>query len=50
MQRRTFLGALAAGTLAGRHRHRAPFRLGMAGLVHGHAAGFLSRYRDSQGG
>ena len=25
-----------------------PLRLGMAGLVHGHASGFLSRYRDSK--
>ncbi|WZO97414.1 Gfo/Idh/MocA family oxidoreductase [Isosphaeraceae bacterium EP7] len=46
MQRRTFLGALAVGTLRG--AETPPLRLGMAGLVHGHAAGFLSRYRDSK--
>lgn len=44
MRRRTFLGAVAAGTLAG--AAAPPLRLGMAGLVHGHAAGFLARYRD----
>ncbi len=46
MKRRTFLGALAAGALCG----AAPpaLRLGMAGLEHGHAAGFLSRYRGSK--
>ena len=44
MRRRTFLGAVAAGTLAG--AAPPPLRLGMAGLVHGHAAGFLARYRD----
>src|SRR5439155_14505376 len=32
------------GTLAG--AASPPLRLGMAGLVHGHAAGFLARYRD----
>ena len=45
MQRRTFLGALAAATMCG--AAPPPLRLGMAGLVHGHAAGFLARYRDS---
>src|SRR4051812_16874255 len=44
MRRRTFLGAVAAGTLMG--AASAPLRLGMAGLVHGHAGGFLARYRD----
>ena len=45
MKRRTFLGAVAAATLAG----AAPphLLLGMAGLVHGHAGSFLARYRDS---
>jgi scyllo-inositol 2-dehydrogenase (NADP+) len=46
MKRRTFLGTLAAGTMLG--AAAAPLRLGMAGLVHGHASGFLSRYRDSK--
>ncbi len=46
MRRRTFLGAVAAGTLAG--AAPPPLRLGMAGLVHGHAGGFLARYRDSK--
>jgi predicted dehydrogenase len=46
MQRRTFLGALAAATLSG--AAPPPLRLGMAGLEHGHASGFLSRYRDSK--
>jgi predicted dehydrogenase len=46
MRRRTFLGAAAAGTLIGAAPPPPPLRLGMAGLVHGHAAGFLSRYRD----
>lgn len=46
MRRRTFLGTVAAGALAGAAPPR--LRLGMAGLVHGHAAGFLSRYRDSK--
>jgi predicted dehydrogenase len=44
MLRRSFLGTLAAGVLCG--AARAPLRLGMAGLVHGHAAGFLNRYRN----
>ena len=50
MRRRTFLGTLAAGTLSGAAPppRQAPFRLGMAGLVHGHAGGFLSRYRNSR--
>lgn len=43
MRRRTFLGAMAAGSLA-RGEAAKPLRLGMAGLVHGHAAGFLRRY------
>lgn len=42
MQRRAFLGTVAAGALVGAG---SPLRLGMVGLVHGHAAGFLSRYR-----
>src|SRR3954452_2575119 len=46
MRRRTFLGAVAAGTLAG--EVPPPLRLGIAGLVHGHAGGFLARYRDSK--
>ncbi len=46
MQRRTFLGTLAAATLCG--AASPPLRLGMAGLEHGHAAGFLARYRDSK--
>lgn len=45
MKRRTFLGTLAAGVMCG--AAPAPLRLGMAGLEHGHAAGFLARYRDS---
>src|SRR4051794_12662355 len=44
MRRRTFLGTLAAGTLL---REVPPFRLGIAGLAHGHAV-FLSRHRDRQ--
>ena len=54
MRRRTFVGALAVGALAGSARGAAqeqaskPLRLGMAGLVHGHAGGFLGRYRDSK--
>ena len=41
-----FLGTLAAGAICG----AAPsaLRLGMAGLEHGHAAGFLARYRNSK--
>jgi predicted dehydrogenase len=46
MQRRTFLGALAATALCG--AAGPPLRLGMAGLEHGHASGFLARYRDSK--
>ncbi len=45
MKRRTFLGALAVGAMCG--AAPAPLRLGMAGLEHGHAAGFLGRYRGS---
>ena len=41
MLRRTFLGTLAAGALVGAAE---PLRLGMVGLVHGHASGFLSRF------
>ena len=52
MQRRTFFGAVAAGTLVGAAPSPSPsappLRLGMAGLVHGHASGFLARYRDSK--
>jgi predicted dehydrogenase len=47
MKRRTFLGTLAAATLTGA-APSAPLRLGMAGLEHGHASGFLARYRDSK--
>jgi predicted dehydrogenase len=46
MQRRTFLGSLAVATMCG--AAPPPLRLGMAGLEHGHASGFLARYRDSQ--
>jgi predicted dehydrogenase len=46
MRRRTFLGTLAAAATCG--AAPAPLRLGMAGLEHGHAAGFLARYRDSR--
>jgi predicted dehydrogenase len=46
MKRRTFLGSMAAVALSG--AAPPPLRLGMAGLEHGHAAGFLSRYRDSK--
>ena len=46
MQRRAFLGTLAAATICG--AAAPPLRLGMAGLEHGHASGFLSRYRDSK--
>ncbi|WP_165070642.1 Gfo/Idh/MocA family protein [Paludisphaera rhizosphaerae] len=48
MKRRAFLGATAIGALgAAAPSASPPLRLGMAGLVHGHASGFLSRYRDS---
>ena len=46
MKRRTFLGTLAAGAMYG--AAPPPLRLGMAGLEHGHAAGFLARYRNSK--
>ena len=46
MRRRTFLGSLAAGAMSG--RPNSPLKLGMAGLEHGHAAGFLARYRNSR--
>ena len=46
MQRRTFLGTMAAVAMSG--AATPPLRLGMAGLEHGHAAGFLARYRDSK--
>src|SRR4051794_23261886 len=46
MRRRAFLGTMAAGTLVG--AASPPLRLGMAGLVHGHAGGFLARYRDGK--
>ena len=46
MQRRAFLGTLAAATMCG--AASPPLRLGMAGLEHGHAAGFLAGYRDSK--
>ncbi len=49
MKRRTFLGTTAVGALGGAApASLPPLRLGMAGLVHGHASGFLSRYRDSK--
>jgi predicted dehydrogenase len=48
MRRRTFLGALAAGAATGSRAFAVapPLRLGMVGLVHGHAGGFLGRYRN----
>src|SRR5215471_16555345 len=46
MQRRAFLGTVAVATMCG--AAPPPLRLGMAGLEHGHAAGFLARYRDSK--
>jgi predicted dehydrogenase len=46
MKRRSFLGTLAASALCG--AAAPPLRLGMAGLEHGHAAGFLARYRNSK--
>ena len=48
MQRRKFLGAMAASTLCHAAPSQVPLRLGMAGLEHGHASGFLARYRDSK--
>ncbi|WP_165250410.1 Gfo/Idh/MocA family protein [Paludisphaera soli] len=50
MKRRTFLGTTAGALVATAPAPAAaaPLRLGMAGLVHGHAAGFLGRYRDSR--
>ena len=48
MRRREFLGSLAVATMGGAAPAGPPLRLGMAGLVHGHASGFLSRYRDSK--
>src|SRR6516165_1861844 len=48
MQRRTFLGTLAGATMCRAASPPPPLRLGMAGLEHGHAAGFLARYRDSK--
>jgi predicted dehydrogenase len=46
MKRRTFLGTVAAGAMCG--ASSPPLRLGMAGLEHGHAAGFLAHYRNSK--
>ncbi len=46
MRRRTFLGTLTAGAMCG--AAAPPLRLGMAGLEHGHAAGFLARYTSSK--
>jgi predicted dehydrogenase len=46
MKRRTFLGTLAVGAMCG--AASPPLRLGMAGLEHGHAAGFLARYRNAK--
>ncbi len=48
MKRRTFLGTPAAVALIAAAPPSAPLRLGMAGLVHGHAGGFLGRYRGSR--
>jgi predicted dehydrogenase len=48
MKRRTFLGTLAVGAMCGAAAPPPPLRLGMAGLEHGHAAGFLARYRTSK--
>ena len=48
MKRRTFLGTLAVGSRAMGGNASPPLRLGMAGLEHGHAAGFFARYRDSR--
>src|SRR5580704_726078 len=47
MRRRTVLGTLAAGAMFG-GAAAPPLRLGMAGLEHGHAAGFLARNRNSK--
>ena len=44
MRRRAFLGTMAAGSMA-LAADAPPLKLGMAGLVHGHAAGFLRRYQ-----
>src|SRR3954451_4606640 len=46
MLRRRFLGSMAAVALSG--AAAPPLRLGMAGLLHGHASGLLGRYRDSK--
>jgi predicted dehydrogenase len=46
MKRRAFLGVMTAGAMAG--AAAPPLKLGMAGLEHGHAAGFLARYRNSK--
>jgi predicted dehydrogenase len=43
MKRRAFLGSLAVSAAALGSTRAPAFRLGMAGLVHGHAAGFLGR-------
>ena len=48
MRRRAFLGSMAALAMGGAAAPSPPLRLGMAGLAHGHAAGFLGRYRDSR--
>jgi predicted dehydrogenase len=51
MRRRTFLGAASAALMASpalaERQGAKPLRLGMAGLVHGHAGGFLGRYRNA---
>ena len=47
MRRRSFLGALAAGSMVG--AAAPPLRLGMAGLVHGHAGGLLRLPRNWPG-
>ena len=44
MRRRGFLGTMAAGSMA-LGAEAPPLKLAMAGLVHGHAAGFLRRYQ-----
>jgi hypothetical protein len=48
MKRRAFLGTLVAGSMCGAAAPPPPLRLGMADLEHGHAAGFLARYRSSK--